>query len=304
MGGARRIADLQNSDRLVVLRRAIAVAHRHALRAQAVSLIVSVVMAGLSVLARTVPAAAPTVVLVGAAWAGVYAIFVVPWIGRHLRTGATLQEMFDVALFRLPWNNVAVGEPVPDHEVSRLSRRFRGDERRLRDYYLVADVPEPYDVLFCLEQNLAWGSRVRRRYANIVVGLVLLWCASGIIAGIVSGLTVADLVSTWFVPSLALLLLGLEVHRTQMSNTRERNRVLELLEAALPSDGATATLTPRPAWTDFARKIQDALFHIRCQQSRVPEWLFRRWHDTDRADFQFKMRALEARVNGASAVAR
>jgi hypothetical protein len=81
-----------------------------------------------------------------------------------------MQEKLDVHLFDLPWNAVLVGDEPSEEEVGRLSRRFRGDEASLRDYYLVAAVAAPHDVLFCFEQNLAWGSRVRQRYAAALLG--------------------------------------------------------------------------------------------------------------------------------------
>lgn len=91
-----------------------------------------------------------------------------PWAERYLRIAAALQEMFDAEVLDLPWNNVAVGNRISDDEVSRLSRSFRGSEDRLRGYCLVVDAAAPYDVLFCLEQNLAWGSRIRLRFAREV----------------------------------------------------------------------------------------------------------------------------------------
>ncbi|MEK8107928.1 S-4TM family putative pore-forming effector [Micromonospora sp. M12] len=101
-------------------------------------------------------------------------------VDGQLRRAAVLQEMFDVRLFRLPWNAVAAGDPVGLPEVSRLDRAFRGDEQYLRDYYEVPDLPRPYDVLACQQQNLGWGARVRRRYAYTVLAGVALWATVGL----------------------------------------------------------------------------------------------------------------------------
>ncbi|MET7400789.1 S-4TM family putative pore-forming effector [Dactylosporangium sp. NPDC005572] len=289
------LAQRQNSPTSIVLLRAIAVAHRQAHRAHAAALLVSVAVAGLGAVSRAAPDKVGTVTLAGAVWAGVYAAVVAPWAGRHQRTSATLQEMFDVALFDLPWNRVLVGEPVAEDEWNRLSRRFRGDEARLRDYYLVANVRSPYEVMFCLEQSLAWGSRVRQRYATLLLGLAGLWCAAGVVVTFVNGSKVVDLVSGWLVPSLGLVLFCLDQYRAQAGNTRERKRVLDLLRAA-DADQAEPALRPGPAWTALARQIQDVQYLMRRQQPRVPVWLFRRFHDDDMADFRFKMQVLEARV--------
>jgi hypothetical protein len=134
-------------------------------------------------------------------------------------------DLFDADLLGLPWNRVAVGDRIGDEEVSRLSRRYHSDDDRLRGYYLVAKTAPPYDVLFCLEQNLAWGSRIRLRFAQTMLGILSLWSAAGVVSNFVTGATVSRLITGWFVPSLGLLLLCLEMYRTQMASTRDRMRV-------------------------------------------------------------------------------
>ncbi|MEU7587346.1 S-4TM family putative pore-forming effector [Micromonospora sp. NPDC049230] len=294
MADTRRIDELQNNARSLLLFRAIAVAHTYTQRAQAASLLMSLVVASLGVVAKVAqPALQPAASIVGALWAGVYAVVLAPQIGRHLHISATLQEMLDTDLFGLPWNAVLVGERLSEEELSRLSRRFRGDDARLRDYYLVASVAAPYDVLFCLEQNLAWGSRVRRRFAAGLLAVVAVWCAVGVAVGLLTESTVASLVSVWFVPSLGLLLACSDMARAQILTTQDRTRVLGLVRAEMESSRATAD---EQAFVAFARQVQDVLFAARRQQPRMPQWFFRLFHDDDLADFRYKMHVLEQRV--------
>ncbi len=295
------LAVRQNSTRIIDLHQAIAVAHRHAQRAHSAALLMSVAVAALGVVARVAPGTAGTISLVGAAWAALYTVVFAPWAARYQNTSATLQEMLDTELFGLPWNRVTVGDKIADDHVSELKTRFRGDVQRLHDYYLVADVPAPYDVLFCLEQNLGWGSRVRQRYAQLLLTVAVLWCVAGVVVGLVAGLRIPELVSSWFVPSLGLLLLCLDSYRAQISNTRERTRVKRLVVAA-SDDPVAAPLTTGPEWTAFARQVQDVLFQLRRHQPRVPVWFFRRFHDRDQQDFQYRMDLLKASVNAASQV--
>ncbi len=302
MAGTRRIAQLQDGSRSINLLRAISVAHGQTQFAQMASLVVSFLVAGLSVMTRLVPAAVQGLALAGAVWAASYAVLVTPWRNKHLRTGATLQETFDVELFDLAWNRVMVGDRVPEDEVSQLSRRYRRDVARLRGYYLVADVPAPYDVLFCLEQNLAWGSRVRRRFANLLVSVVVVWCRTGVAVGLATGDTVSRLLAEWFVPALGLLLLCLDTVCAQVSVAQERTRVLGLVRA-VADDPASPVLMSSDSFAGFARQVQDVLFQTRLQQPRVPKWFFQRFHDNDAADFRYKMQALEAKLAGAGPVA-
>lgn len=291
MSGSRKIDQNQNDDRSQILFRAIAVAHRSSQRVQALSLIVSAVIASLGIVARVSFApAVPIIAVVGATWAGVYAVVLAPLAGRHLRTSAVLQEMLDVNLFGLPWNGVLVGDRLSADEVSQLSRRYHGDESRLHNYYLVAAVVPPYDVLFCLEQNLAWGSRVRRRYAQALLAVIAIWCVAVVVVGLVTGSTVADTLSAGLIPSLGLLLACLDIARAQMSSTENRERVLLIVRAAMEEAPPSTTIRET-----FARQVQDVLFLARRQQPRTPQWFFRLFHDNDMADFHYKMEALEER---------
>lgn len=294
MTSIHRIADRQDSVAALRLLKAVAVTHSYNQRAQALSFVVSIALAAAGLLTGSGSRYGATVALGGALWAAVYKVGVAPWAQRYLRTAATLQEMFDADLLDLPWNYIAVGDRISEDEVNRLSRRFRGDEGRLRGYYLVATVAEPYDVLFCLEQNLAWGSRIRLRFAQMMLGVLVLWSVSGVLLTLATDETVSWLITGWFVPSLGLLLLCLDMHRTQMASTRERLRVLKLVRAVIDEPASPTMATPG-ALSLFVRQVQDVLYHMRQVQPRLPTWYFRRYHDADRSDFQVKMQVLEAR---------
>lgn len=294
MTSMHRIADRQDGTAALRLLKAVAVAHRSNQWAQTLSFGVSIALAVGGLLAGPGSWYASAVAIAGALWAAVYKVAVVPWAERHLVTAASLQEMFDVDLLGLPWNPVAAGDRIGEDEVSRLGRRFRGDESRLRGYYLVAGAAEPYDVLFCLEQNLAWGSRVRLRFAQMMIGVLVAWSMVGVLVTAFTGATVVWLIAGWFVPSLGLLLLCLDMYRTQMTSTRERLRILKLVRAVV-DDTASPVITVHEALTQFARQVQDALYHMRRLQPRLPAWYFQHYHDQDKADFQVKMHDLEAR---------
>jgi len=289
-----RITDRQDSDAALRLLKAVAVTHSYNQRAQALSFGVSIALAVAGLLTGPGLRYGTAAALGGTLWAAVYKMVMEPWAERYLRIAATLQEMFDADVLGLPWNRVAVGDRIGEDEVSRLSRRFRGDEDRLRGYYLVANAAAPYDLLFCLEQNLAWGSRIRLRFAQMMLGMLVLWSAAGVLLTLVTGATVGGLVIGWFVPSLGLLLLCLGTYRIQVTSTRDRLRVLGLVRAVIGEHSSPVIASPAEV-TLFARQVQDALYHMRRHQPRLPTWYFQRYHDEDRSDFQVRMRELERR---------
>jgi hypothetical protein len=290
------LATRQNSDRILDLQRAIAVTHKRSQRVYAAALLVSVAVATLGILAKLVPSTASAVSLTGALWTGAYAIVLSPWAGRDQRSSAVLQDMMDTTLFDLVANPVLVGPAVPEDQLSELMSRFRGEESWLRNYYVVAEVPKPYAVLFCFEQNFAWGSKVRQRYAQLLAGLALLWALTGLIIGFMTGTRVPALIGGWFVPSLGLLLLCLDTYRVQLSSNRERTRVRDIV-SGLSAESSATRLKPGPEWDALARQFQDVLFILRRQQARAPVWFFRRYHDRDQRDFEYRKQVLEERFN-------
>jgi hypothetical protein len=291
MAAVSDISVRQNNSDSITLMRAISVTHQRAQRAQTLSLLLSIALAVCGIAGSWLPRISDTLTVLGAGWAVIYATLVVPWSRRRMGQSAVLQEMFDVAVLQLPWNPVIAGDPVPTSVVSQLSRRFRGAEARLRDYYLAAAAPFPLDLLFCLEQNLAWGPRVRLRFARAMKALVALFCIVGLAVGLFRRMTVGDLLTVWFIPSLGLLLFCLDIYRAQVAAVSERGRVLGLLYARRAEPVGRYT---DAEWTTFGRQVQDTIFVSRQQQTRVPNWFFRWLHDSDQADFRRAQRQWES----------
>ncbi|MET8277285.1 S-4TM family putative pore-forming effector [Micromonospora sp. NPDC005174] len=280
----------QNRPDMMALLHAMSVCHSRAQRLDNLRMVLSIAIGIVGAVVAFIGVSAVAVTAVGALWAVVNAIGLASWSTGQLRRAATLQEMFDVRLFELPWNTVAAGEPLGAEEVSRLDRAYRGDERYLRDYYEVPPLPRPYDVLACQQQNLGWGARVRRRYAYGVLGGVALWTAVGVVFAVTADLTVANLLTQWFVPSLGALLLGVEIYRGQRDVAIERYRALGIVHRRLTAavrrgDDSSAV----PDLLTLARQTQDLIFQSRQAQARVPDWFFRRFHAADRVDFQAAM---------------
>ncbi|MFG1650824.1 S-4TM family putative pore-forming effector [Micromonospora sp. NPDC049275] len=279
----------QRRPEMMALLHAMSVCHGRAQRLDNLRMTLSVAIGVAGAVVAFTGVSALGVTAVGALWAVVNAIGLGSWSAGQIRRAATLQEMFDVRLFELPWNTVAAGEPVGPEEVSRLDRAYRGDERYLRDYYEVPHLPHPYDVLACQHQNLGWGARVRRRYAYTVLAGVAFWTAVGVVFAVTADLTVADLLTQWFVPSLGALLLGVEIYRGQRDVAAERDRALVILQRQIAAAVRADEPATDPTLLNLARQIQDLIFHSRRGQARVPDWYFRRFHAADRVDFQAAM---------------
>jgi hypothetical protein len=292
------LLERQNSPRQLFLLRAVAASHARARRLEGLRLAISMLLALLGVVGTLVSPIADAVTVLGGLWALVHSVGLSSWSRWEIRRAALLQEMFDVQLYRLSWNEAAAGPPLVAEEISRLARRFRGQDEQLRDYYEIPELPHPLDVLACQEQNLGWGARVRSRYAFTVLVVVGAWSAGGLVLGSVLGMRVLDLILQFFVPSLGGLMMGLEIYRAQRNTAVARSGVLGLVRQRVSS-----VVEHPERWSTllvFARQVQDVILQTRMAHARVPNLFFARFHKQDRIDFAESMSELSQLLNRAS----
>ncbi len=285
----------QNNPRSMSLLRAAAASHARAQRLDWMRLSISGALALLGLAATFYSPIADPVTVLGALWALIHSIGLSSWARWEVQRAAVLQEMFDVDLFGLSWNEVAAGSPLAADEVSKVARGYRGGDGSLHDYYEIPALPHPLDVLACQEQNLGWGARIRSRYAFAVLVVVGVWSAGGVVLGSVLGMLVVDLLLQFFVPSLGGLMMGLEIYRAQRHTAVTRAHVLTLVRSRVV---ATAGTPERwPALLVFARQVQDVILQTRMTHARVPNFFFARFQDQDRVDFTASMDELSQIVN-------
>ncbi|MFJ3760870.1 S-4TM family putative pore-forming effector [Streptomyces sp. NPDC090080] len=288
--GGSRILSEQNAEAAQYRLRAMTVSHGRAQRLGNVRTGVSLLLAASGLASALLPELTLPATILGGLWAVAYSVGLTSWENNEARRAALLQELFDVRLFRLEWNSAMVGSPPTPQQINSLSRRFRGDEAELWNYYEIPELPRPYDVLACQQQNLGWGARVRRRYARTILTLMIAWLVMGLVVGLTARMSVLDLLLLWYVPSLGAVMTGFDVCRTQWDVAAERERVMALLEAMVVGDADPAALLV------FARQVQDVIFQSRQRHTRVPNWFFSRFKNTDRADFQAAMDHLQTLV--------
>ncbi|MFB6956717.1 S-4TM family putative pore-forming effector [Streptomyces sp. NPDC056309] len=284
------IVERQNDEEMLTILRAGESSHARAQKLTALHVLVSMVLAAGAVLAVLVPGLQTALTAGGFLWAVVYAAAAGAWTENEFRRAALLQELFDTRLYGLPWNEILAGNAPSADETSRLARRYKGPAERLRNYYEIRELPRPFDVLSCILQNLAWGARIRRRYANTVQAGVVLWIVAGVVVGVATRMTLAELLMNWFVPSLGLLLFGVDIYRAQRGTAAVREHTRQVVMQAMREHARSGMPAERvPELLTLARQAQDALLRTRLTQARVPNRFFKRFREYDRADFAAAM---------------
>lgn len=282
----------QLDEDMLRLQRAAAASHQRGQKVEALRVSAALALALGGIIVTILGRGRGAWAIVGFLW---FLISVLPLrntAGMTARQGALLQEMFDTALFHLPWRSTVAGDPVPEPDVARLARQLdRGGARNQRIlagwYDPTGGVHHPYDVLIAQEQNLAWDARLRRHYGTLVLSLAVTWSLLGLVAGIIiANATVTDTLLSFYVPSLAAYQLALEIWSGQRKVAAERGRlartVQDELRRARPGPLADAD------WRrlrEVARDIQDGVLWTRLDVSRVPEWFYRRHRGGDERDF-------------------
>lgn len=191
------------------------------------------------------------------------------------KRGARVQEQFDTEVLKLDWNQLVAGKRVDAEEVHAIAATPipESERKRLVDWYepIVARLPLEFGRLICQRTNLVYDTRVRRKYAGI-----LLWAAVGIfvalaLAGVYQGLKINDLILTMCLPVLPLVAYMLREHRKQNDTietlTALKSEVEKVWEKAL------AGATPDDL-TAMSRALQDAIYRHRASNPLVFDWLY------------------------------
>ncbi|WP_285552611.1 S-4TM family putative pore-forming effector [Actinoplanes regularis] len=272
---------------------AMSVLHQRVRTLSGLRLALSAALAGAGALVTITNWSAPWVTIAGAFWAGLYSIGISSWVDDQLVRAVRLQEMFEVELFDLKWNEAAAGPTVSIADASRLSKKFKG--KNIADEWdEMPNLPKPFDSLARQLQNLGWGSRIRHRYADAVFAGATIWVVLGAVVGVIGGFTVSAIIAGWYIPSLGGLLLGVDTVRQQRAIAKERDRVFALAEKELLS-AAKHPIDPLTVASlgTFSRQLQDVLFRTRCRAPRAPSRIFYlRYYKRDEGDFRAPVQQL------------
>jgi hypothetical protein len=282
----------QLEPRMVCLQRAAAASHQRGQLVESIRAGAAVLLAAAGIVVTLAGHGRPAMSITGAAWFLVSAFLLKRAAGATARQGALLQEMFDTALFYLPWRSTVAGDPVPEPDVHHLARRLRQgsakDQRITAGWYDSTEgVHHPYDVLIAQEQNLGWDARLRRRYASLILAAVVIWSGLGIVAGmVIANATLVSTLLSFFIPSLAAYQVALEIWAGQQRIAAERQRLLNTVTTELRN--AQPGPVSEPDWQrvrEVARDLQDGILRTRLDAIRVPEWFYRHYRNRDELDF-------------------
>jgi len=210
----------------------------------------------------------PTIIIIGAAWALLSEIFLRGFEGDAIKKAATVQEQFDVGLFILPWNEILVGKKVTSELIESANRKYKANRESLKNWYAdTGSFPYPLNILVCQRSNIVWDWRLRRAYGYFILFCTVTVLIGGIVFGIFLHLSLFDYVMGVFIPQLAVIHLGIDISRNQITLANEKEQKETVVSRIIENGIAN----PDSISIDQCREIQNFIYHGRVVGSLVPD---------------------------------
>lgn len=123
----------------------------------------------------------------------------------------------------------------------------------------------------CQRSSLVWDLRLRRGYAALMGWLTATWVLVGMAAAILIRASFVQYLLAFAIPSIALVMFGIQVSLGHYEMARARERIAALLLGMWRS----ALEQRRDVSLTEVRALQDAIFEIRRSASVVPRFFAR-----------------------------
>ena len=204
--------------------------------------------------------------------------YLTPKVRTLKRKAARTQELFDVEVLDLDWNEFLLGNRPGGEEVTRFAGKYEertSDLSNLVDWYssAVKEVDIGAARILCQRVNLSWDLQLRRRYASWLLWGFIIVCFIVTLIGIAGQLTLTKLILTVLVPlQPALLYTAREIH-DQNDACENLDRLMD--KALSVWDGILNVSLSRTALKEKAQAMQSALLDHRQSCPLIFDWIYR-----------------------------
>lgn len=196
---------------------------------------------------------------------------------HYKKLGARTQELFDSELLELEWNTLRSGNKPDSEDLLQAASKFkkRSGMDRLRDWYppAVFELPLPLARLVCQRANTWWDASLRKKYAVVLIAILVLIIASVFIVSLFAGHTVEEMVLSVYAPIAPAVLWSFREigrqHKAAEALDKLRANVEQLWFVSLSGNLDKAKLDIK------SRQIQDSIFDGRVGNPLIFDWINR-----------------------------
>mgnify|MGYP000131347685 CR=1 FL=1 len=193
---------------------------------------------------------------------------------ERLKLGAKLQEEFDTKAFELPWNKFVAGDKVAPEDVTEAASAPIPAKRQkeIETWYeaCVSQIPIAYGRLVCQRTNIAYDSRLRRRYGNWLFGSILVLAIILLVADVLLDTKFTDVILglSMITPMLAW---ALREHRKQLDTCNSLQNLQSEFKTVWNNalEGAS-----EEELKVSSRQLQDAIYQHRASAPLVFDWVY------------------------------
>lgn len=212
-------------------------------------------------------------------------------IARMKKRGAIVQQMFDCAVFELPWRPLRCGQRVDSEDILAEAQdhlRNRDARGKLLDWYpvTVKGLPLPLARLICQRASLWWDLRQRDRVRGALTATLSILAISIFLIALLRGDTVQQMILTVYVPLAPAVLWILREILAQRDAIHADERGLAAVES-LWKQAMENRLNDVEAFNQSVL-VQDALFDARSRSPLVFNWVYNLLRKRKQEQMEFK----------------
>lgn len=204
-----------------------------------------------------------------------------PWQKKLREGGAKIQELFDCSVLDLSWNEIKVGKKPEPELVHEQAAKHGNDAKKiavLKDWYplCVQTVATYWGSIICQRTNVWWDSKLRRKYATTVFGVLVVITLSLIGFGVYKHKDILEFIAYIAAPMAAAYVLGyrqITEHREAAERLDKLKDHAEKLWSEAISGASAAELQIK------ARFLQDEIYDGRKKNPPIFDFIFRWFRD-------------------------
>ncbi len=195
-------------------------------------------------------------------------------IDRRKEIAAKIQQGFDKNVLNLTWNKSFYGEGVDNETVIEWSRKYKGDESGLTDWYSLQTNVLPSEIgrVICQRANCYWDSKVRGNYNTYlyVIGAVL---TGGMISvSLFMNISVQNLFSMVLAPVIPFYLFAIKIIS---DNKKAISRLKGILgEANNQWEDILVGNYSQQGLKEFSNSIQHSIFLNRKESPLIFDFIY------------------------------
>lgn len=204
-------------------------------------------------------------------------IFIMYFFGEiefyYTKKGAKIQELFDVKVLNLTWNNILIGDKIKWEEILELSKKFKGKLDDLEDWYTgLNSNKEIINILTAQRSNLIWGFSLKKIYLIILISITILYIVLSISIGCFLNMLLLDFLYIIFIPSVPILL---HLIKTIIKLHKERDKVNNIIKF-IEKERLSIIENENYDKKEVCRQIQDFIYlENRLNSVLIPNFIYK-----------------------------